>query len=531
MRRPWRAFAVCVFGVALLIGGFAGEELLALSDAARESLQLYTELITVAHEKYGNEVSYKELVYASIQGMLRTLDPHTSFLTQDAYSNMRERQQSTFYGLGIFVGTRNGQLTVITPIPGTPADKMGMRAGDVISMIDGKPTAKMTQDEAIRDLKGPKGTSVRVTLLRPGFEEPIEIEIVRAEIPQNTVQYAYMLDEATGYLNIRDFSRSTGSEVARALDDLRSQGMMRLILDLRNNGGGLLDQAIEVADQFVPGETKIVETRGRTRSSYNAYFSSGHYEELGLPLVVLVNGSSASAAEILSGTIQDHDVGLILGEPTWGKGLVQTVYTLPYGAGLALTTARYYTPSGRLIQRDYTSYWDYTLGEGHITGDEPVDESHEVFHTDLGREVYGGGGITPDYLLEPKPPHNFVQRLILRSVFFNFAVELNNRTPIESPEWSPSDEDLERFRNWLIEEEYATREQVEEVFADPDVVRDCRARLRFEALNSAFGLEAGHRAQALVDEQIKRAFELFPEAGDLLRKRQLLSQQVARKAG
>ena len=532
MRKPWRSLAILLFGGAVLVGGLVGDRLLALTDDARDHLKAYTELLSMAHDRYGDEVSYRDLVYASINGMLRDLDPHTSFLSKEAYDSMREKQQSTFYGLGIYVGTRNGQLTVITPIPGTPAHAKGMRAGDAITHIDGEPTDGMTQDEAISHLKGPKDTTVRVTLARPGMEDPLELEITRAEIPQNTVQYEYMLTDTTGYMSIRDFSRSTGSEVRRAIQKLKGEGMQDLILDLRFNGGGLLDQAIEVADQFVPGQSKIVETRGRIRSSFNAYHSSGAYEAIDVPLIVLVNGSSASASEILAGAIQDHDVGLIVGEPTWGKGLVQTVYALPYGAGVALTTARYYTPSGRLIQRDYTSYWDYyTQYDAEETAEsvaqKAANENQEVFETDLGRKVYGGGGITPDYKVEQEDSADVVQILIGRSAFFKFAVELHNRKPITSPDWRPSDKDLEDFVDFVKGEELVDDTELDEAMADPENRRFALGRLRYEALTAALGLEAGHRALTEIDTQIQEAFKLLPEAAKLLRDRRLLKSEVA----
>jgi carboxyl-terminal processing protease len=392
----------------------------------------------------------------------------------------------------------------------------------------------MTIDEAVTKLKGPKGTEVTVTLVRPGLDEPFDLTITRAEIPQNTVPYAYMLDDRTGYMLIRDFSRSTGSEVAQALHGLEDQGMERLILDLRGNAGGLLDQAIEVADQFVPEKSKIVETRGRVRSSDNAYYSSGVYDELGMPLVVLVNGGSASAAEILAGAIQDHDVGLIVGEPTWGKGLVQTVYTLPYGAGLALTTARYYTPSGRLIQRDYSSYWDYyTQYDPSLTAEAlelESEENSEAFHTDLGRKVFGGGGIAPDVQVAPIELSGFVQRLLGRSAFFRFAVDYQNRHPVASIDWRPEDGTLEAFREWLAKADLGSTDELDEAFSAPEARAYFASRIRSEIFTSALGLEAGHRALAETDNQIQRALELFSEAEKLLDKRVAIERPPAEVA-
>ena len=530
MRKTWRFAAASLFLLAIVAGAFVGDGLLALSDHTRDRLRLYTELLETSQEAYGVDVTYEDLVFASIRGMLRGLDPHTNFLSPDAYTSMRDRQQGSFYGLGILVGVRDGKLTVITPIPGSPADRLGMRAGDVISLIEGDPTETMTLDEAVGRLKGPKDTKVNITVVRRGLEDPLELAITRAEVTQDTVSYEYMLDDETGYVAIRDFARTTGREVAEALKRLKGEGMKRLVLDLRNNGGGLLDQAIEVADQFVPGESKIVETRGRIRSSYSTYSSSGKYDELGLPLVVLVNGGTASAAEILSGAIQDHDVGLVVGEPTWGKGLVQTVYTLPYGAGIALTTAKYYTPSGRLIQRDYTSFFDYYYNHPDSPPIDPNPASQYL--TDLGRKVYGGGGITPDVIAKPADTPPYFQFLLARNAFFDFVVDWNSapHPPITSRDWQPAPEILAEFRAWGLREKLGTEEELSQGLED-QVTRDAVLRqIRAEALIHAFGLEAGHRVMAAGDHQIQTGLGLFPRAAELLAARRKLQQDPEQRA-
>ncbi len=534
VRKSWRNLALALFGLALFAGGLFGPKLLALYGDEFAPVRSYTDLIETAHEHYAvDDVTYRDLVYSSIGGMLRGLDPHTSFLPPVAYDSMRERQQSSFYGLGIYVGTRNGRLTVISPIEGTPGYEKGIRAGDVIHLIDGESTEEMTSNEAIRKLKGPKGTDVTVTLLRPGLDEPLVVTVTRAEIPQETVRHAHMLRADTGFVWVTDFSRSTGGELARALADLEEQGMERLILDLRGNGGGLLDQAIEVSDQFVPAGAAIVETRGRIDSSHQTYAATGRYQALGLPVVVLVNGGSASASEIVSGAIQDHDLGLVVGESTWGKGLVQTVYELSYGAGLALTTARYYTPTGRLIQRDYSSYWDYyteydeqgSNGGEDADGDaERVDAERPVFYTDLGRQVFGGGGVTPDEVVEMNDAPEFIQRLLARSAFHRFPFEEEKPSGIDSTEWRVPDDYLVRFWTWVVDEELVAEEQLEEALADPDVPRYARVRLRHEIFNTAFGLTEGFRALAEIDNQLARAIELLDDAEDLLDRREAMEQ-------
>jgi carboxyl-terminal processing protease len=527
MRRTWRITALALFILAVVLGGFFGDRLLAVTNETRDSLKLYTELVNLAHEKYGAEVSYSDIVYSSINGMLRSLDPHTNFLPPEAYEGMREKQQTSFYGLGILVGVRNGQLTVISPLDGTPAARMGIQAGDVISTIEGEPTDNLSLDEAVQKLKGPKGTQVKISIVRRGLDQPLAMSVTRAEIPQTTVRQAYMLNSTTGYILLTEFSRGTGREMAESIEKLRKAGMKQLLVDIRNNGGGLLDQAIDVADQFLPEGSTIVETRGRTRDSYQSFKASGKYPSLNVPVVVLINEGTASAAEILSGSIQDHDRGLVVGEPSWGKGLVQTVYNLSYGAGLALTTAKYYTPSGRLIQRDYTSYFDYythaDAGSPELTGKAVKPE--DIFHTDLGRNVYGGGGITPDVLVKDDELSPFEQFLLSRNAYLNFAIDYTsrNKAKIKSIDWKPGPEVMDEFRNWLNKEKIAATQETDEAFAKPDVKDYSAMQIRAEVLNGLFGQEARHRVLAQGDKQIQSAVALFDKAADLLAKRESLA--------
>lgn len=571
MSKSWRRIAVFLFLSSLIFGGVAGDKLLALSQESEAELKAYTELLAKAHEHYGAEVMYRDLVYASIQGMLRTLDPHTSFLSPEAYDNMRQRQQGSFFGLGILVSMRNGQLTVISPIEGTPAWLLGIRAGDVITNIEGEATDTMSLDEAVTKLKGPKDTQVNVQVMRRGLEKPLQLAITRAEIPQNTVRYAYMMTPDTGYIRLTDFSRSTVREMGDALTKLSEDGMQRLILDLRSNGGGLLDQTVTVSSYFVPKDSRIVETRGRVANSHQSFEADGNRSMLDMPLVVLVNRGTASAAEILAGAIQDHDVGLIVGTQTWGKGLVQTVYNLSYGAGIALTSAKYYTPSGRLIQRDYSSYYDYytqfdnggsdeddgssatlrTLlddgeggelddaGEGDasesdgagsdadgaaaVSFESPAPELRE-FSTDLGRKVYGGGGITPDIEVELPDGPIQLQRLFVHNAFFNFAVDYHSRNQVEDRGWSPGEGIFDEFRQWLLAEEIVTAEELDEMFEDPKAQSFSRRQIHSDVFTAAFGTEASHRVLAQGDLQIQRALELLGQAEELLAERKGLAK-------
>jgi carboxyl-terminal processing protease len=526
MRRPWRIAAALLFVITTIAGALFGDRLLALSDNARAGLRQYTELVEAVHAHSGAEVSYKDVVYSSINGMLRKLDPHTSFLPPEAYARMRDRQQSSFFGLGILVGMRDDKLTVISPLEGTPASRMGIRAGDIITNIEGESTADMPLDDAVMKLKGPKDTEVTITIARRGVSTPLELTIKRAEIPLTTVRYVMMIAPETGYFRVTEFSRSTGKEVQDAIASLRAQGMKRLLLDLRNNGGGLLDQAIAVADQFVPEGSTIVETKGRIRDSFHKYKAEGEHRPLDLPVVVLVNSGSASASEILAGAIQDHDVGIIAGTPTWGKGLVQTVYGLPYDGALALTTASYYTPSGRLIQRDYTSVYDYYAhGDGVGEDDEEANTGplelprgdEPVFYTDLGRKVYGGGGITPDVLVHAEEQPELLQFLEARNAFFEFGVEYTNDHKVTDPNWAPSPDVLRDFERWVKAQGMAEDEaDLDKGFQDPATRKAVLARLRAEIFNATLGNDVRYRVLAEGDHQIQQALGLFGKASDLL---------------
>lgn len=529
MSRPWRNAAIVLFTLSVLFGSFFGNQLLAVSGDNQTQIRKLTELLQVAHENYGAEVAYKDLVYASIDGMMRTLDPHTNFLSPEDYEDMRERQQASFYGLGILVSMRDGDLTVISPIEGTPAWRLGLRAGDVISAIEGEPTNKMTIDEAINKLKGPKGTQVHISIVRRGLGEPMQLEVTRAEIPQNTVRYSYMMTPEVGYIRLTDFTRSSYREMYEAIDKLKKEGMKKLLLDLRSNGGGLLDQTVSISGLFVPSGSLIVETRGRLPDSRQRFEAEADRPPIDLPLVVLVNNGTASASEILSGAIQDHDVGLVAGTPTWGKGLVQTVYNLSYGAGIALTTAKYYTPAGRLIQRDYTSYYDYYTHFGpesgpgaagvHQDGAPELPQQGEEFHTDLGRKVFGGGGITPDVPLELPDGPQILTALFAKNSFFEFAVDYHNGHPVANTQWKPDPKVVDEFRDWVVKEEVATAEAIDKMLAEP-AARDYTLRqIHSDIFNAAFGTQEANRVLAQGDEQIKGALGLFDQASQLLAQR------------
>jgi carboxyl-terminal processing protease len=523
--------AIVTILLATVTGGLFGERLA----TARESKELqdrldeYTELVEAASFWAAEPVESEKLVYSSINGMLRTLDPHSSFLEPRAFAEMQDRQKGSFFGLGILITRRNNQITVITPLEGTPASRLGIRAGDIIAEVEGEPTDEMSVDEVVKKLKGPKGTVVNIKIVRVGIKEPIPLTIERAAIPTNSITNVLMVRPGIGYIRIKDFTYTTVKELGEALETLEKQGMQKLLLDLRMNPGGLLDAAVGVADHFIDPGQMIVYHKGRSAETYQEYRAPGKYKTLDLPVIVLLNRESASASEIVAGAIQDHDRGLVVGETSWGKGLVQSVYSLQYGAGLALTTSRYYTPSGRNIQRDYSSFYDYYLGDSGAQ----LDEEREIFRTDTGRTVYGGGGIAPDVVVKPREPHQVVQLLQVRSAIFNFAVQYVAENPDVTMAFEITDEVVDAFIRYAAENEVATERDIRHAFdSDPlDRVFVERALIA-EIVAAKFGYDASYPYRLQGDEQVEKAIELFPEAERLAERADAIrAGQLARAGG
>src|SRR2546421_1964239 len=386
----------------------------------RDSLRQFATVYDVVEQNYAEPVNADKAIYnGAIPGMVHVLDPHSNFFDPKSYSLLREDQRGKYYGVGMTVGPRNNKVIVIAPFAGTPAYRAGIHPGDIIIAVDGKPTDNLNTSDVADLLKGPKGTTVHITILREGTDKPLEFAVVRDEIPRYSVDLHFLIRPGIGYMHVSGFNETTEKEVQDALDNFYQAGDLKgLILDLRQNPGGLLNEGVGVADKFLRKNQLIVSHHGRSSPErrYTATHGNGGKE---YPLVVLVNRGTASAAEIVAGAIQDHDRGLVVGETTFGKGLVQTVYPLSENTGLALTTARYYTPSGRLIQRDYSnlSLYDYYYARDK----EENNANHEVKLTDSGRTVYGGGGITPDVKVDPIKGNHFQDTLLQHYAFFNFA--------------------------------------------------------------------------------------------------------------
>jgi len=510
---------VAAIAGATLFGGFYGNRLFGspVQSEVQKRFKEYTDLLDAVKAWAPEETGADKFVYSSIDGMLRTLDPHTNFLEPKEYADMQDRQKGSFYGLGILVTKRNDQVTVITPLEGTPAARLGIRAGDVISEVEGVATDDLSLDEVVKRLKGPKGTTVHIKIMRVGIKEPIPLSIVRAAIPTNSISNVLMLKPGIGYIRIKDFTATTVRELDEAIDKLKGEGMQKLVLDLRQNPGGLLDAAVGVADHFLDKGQMIVYTKGRTTDSAQDYLAPGKHQKLDMPLVVLVNRGSASASEIVSGAIQDHDRGLVVGETSWGKGLVQSVYTLQYGAGLALTTSKYFTPSGRNIQRDYSSFYDY-----YVAGDNEDENNAEVplkdrkqFKTDTGRVVYGGGGITPDVFVKPAPLTRTTQILEVRSAIFNYGVDYVAKHPDVNKDVVVTPAVIEDFVNFAAAKDIAPVAEIRDALQKPNDRRYIERALKAEIIAAKFGYDASYPYRLQGDNQVEKALELFPEAQKL----------------
>src|SRR6202161_1533303 len=395
------------------------------SDAdVKDSLKQFTDVYSVVEDNYAEPVNADKAIYnGAIPGMLHALDPHSNFFDPKSYALMREDQRGKYYGVGMTVGPRNNKVIVIFPFTGTPAYKAGIHPGDVIIAVDGKSTENLSTGDVADMLKGPKGTTVHISIARDGVEKPMEFTLVRDEIPRYSVDVHFLIKPGVGYMHVNGFNETTEHEVSDALDSFGD--LKGLILDLRGNPGGLLSEGVGVADKFLKKGQLIVSHHGRA-SAEKRYIAQHGNAGKDYPIVVLVNRLTASAAEIVSGAIQDHDRGLIAGEVTFGKGLVQTVYPLSENTGLALTTAKYYTPSGRLIQRDYNGVSLYDYYYAREQEDNPSNNantnsttpSKEVKLTDSGRTMFGGGGITPDVKVKPFKTTKFEDSLLVKYAFF-----------------------------------------------------------------------------------------------------------------
>ncbi len=518
LKRNWMwmvmAATVAVAGPLLARSGAEG--------ARQRSLETLTEVMDLVQKQSPEPPNPRQITHATIQGMLHTLDPHSNYMDESEFRLLREEQKGSFFGIGAIIQQHDQGIAIISPMKGGPAERMGIRSGDIIKEIDGTNTEGMTSNAALQKLRGEKGALVELAIQRSGIAGLLHFSIPRAEVPTNSVYYSFMLAPTTGLILIKDFGETTSDEFERAVAALKKQGMKQLILDLRGNGGGVLDAAIGICRQLLGPDQLIVSQKGRDGRDENQTRTSKGVQLDPFPLVILINRGSASASEIVTGAVQDHDRGLVVGQTSWGKGLVQSVLPINRSRGLALTTARYYTPSGRSIQRDYT----HGLDDYYNPEDEKDPKTEgPAFKTDLGRTVYGGGGINPDYALPLIRLNEFMINLRFRqSAFFRYAVQEKERFGIRPGEYA-DETVMARFRAWALEQKLTISDK--EWADDLEAMRE---QLSIEMQNVAFGVEAGFKLQCVKDPVILKALEVMPEAEALLRKKQLLGRAATTTA-
>jgi carboxyl-terminal processing protease len=509
-----------------LLGGVYGQRVEATathSDDAdvQASYDAFTKVFSAVEQNYADPVDPDKAIFGppnsnlgAIPGMLRTLDPHSTFFDPRAYAQLREDQEGKYYGVGMQIQGRPGKLgklvtIVLLPMPGSPAFRAGLRPGDIITKVDGKSTEDMNTTQVAEMLKGPRGTVVHVTISREGSDEPMEFSITRDEIARKSVDASFALRPGIGYIHISSFNENTSDELDAALAKLDEDSLQGLVLDFRGNPGGLLQEAVEVSEHFVDKNQLIVYHYGR-QSREKRYYATRGSKGTNYPIVVLINRLTASAAEIVTGALQDHDRALVMGESSFGKGLVQTVYPLSEKSGLALTTARYYTPSGRLIQRSYSdvSLYDYYY---HPTMNS--NAHNEVRLTDGGREVYGGGGIDPDIRVPESKLTATQETLAQRGAFFNFGkFYLANHKTI-ARDFDVNDEVLSEFKRFLEKEKIQV--------TDPDFQANLdfiKKHVQLQLVTVIFGEQEAARLSVENDELVQQALEHLPQARELLAK-------------
>tara|TARA_X000001036_G_scaffold282185_1_gene262079 strand:+ start:2988 stop:4565 length:1578 start_codon:yes stop_codon:yes gene_type:complete len=368
-----------------------------------DKIKVLNQIISLVNDNYVDNVNWDEALDGAFEGMLEKLDPHSSYISRDKLENVNEQFHGKFEGIGIEFDLLGGYITVISPIVDSPSDKVGLQPGDKIISIDGKDAFEITREEVFNTLRGPKGSPVSLTIRRQGLNETFEVEIIRDQIPIYSLISSFMINKEIGYMRLTRFASTTYDEVSKAVNDLRSKGMNKLIFDLRTNSGGYLEQAVNISDLFITSNDTIVYTSGRKNKITDSFKASSRRGFNDFSLIILINRWSASASEIVAGAVQDLDRGLILGETSFGKGLVQRQWPLRDGSAVRVTIARYYTPSGRLIQRPYNdglrNYYQELNNEDREEILDSLRKDQKKFKTKKGRTVYGGGGITPDFFL------------------------------------------------------------------------------------------------------------------------------------
>jgi carboxyl-terminal processing protease len=527
-------FIVLFLVISAVIGGLFGKITKSSADMSLTPEKVssdYRQAIEVIDANYGGKVNHEQLSEKSIQSMLWTLDPHSAYFTAEDFRKLFEEQESQFYGIGVSILQHRDGVYIQSVIPKTPADKMGLRYGDKFLEVDGKDAKDWTSQEVSKNVRGPAGTSVNVKVERAGNAKPLEFTIVRGGVPLPSIRNYFMLPNGVGYVGLSGgFQQTTADELDEAIGNLEKQGMKSLILDLRNNPGGLLPQAIKVVSRFIPEGKTVVSVKGRSRYAKSQELVTDGGEIHDFPLVIMINGGSASASEIVAGAVQDYNRGIIVGTDSFGKGLVQRIFPLPFGTGITLTMARYYTPYGRSLQRDYSngSIYDYYTqqngDEENLTDNKPKPAGSPVTTAD-GRVLYGGRGIEPD--VKAKPVEFNALRGRLNEAAFFFARQLvfgqikgfeNYRrdkqtfvTTIDPNDLQIPDKLFEAFRNFTVADK-KNGLTVENINSQ---IEYAKVRLREELATASYSTEAGAQVLLEVDPQVLKAVEVMPEAQKL----------------
>lgn len=545
--------ALLMIAAAAILGGLYG----APSGANKPSEEMandpvvrnFVNALRLIEEKYVVTPDKERLTRGAVGGMLHSLDPHSNFFDRRDFSEMQDEQSSRFYGIGVTINQRNGRIYVIGVSKGMPAERAGLRYGDAIRAVDGHSAKDWAQSDALKYVRGERGTEVEITVERAGVPDPLTVRITRDEVPFPSVRNFFMLRPSIGYIGLSGgFNQDTTEEVRNAISQLKQEGMTSLIIDLRRNPGGLLKQAIQVAETFLPQGIEIVSVRGREGRYPKQTYRSENTNPETMPLVVLINGETASASEIVAGAMQDRDRAWIVGEESFGKGLVQTVFRLRGGTGLTLTTAKYYTPSGRSIQRSYSGigFYDYFFshrGElpeakdstGKFNQKSKAMNNPNMAHTPTGRELKGGGGIKPDTYVKI-PDENIrirdacfeFARLLVVGLISDLTQYKIKRTEygyhLHGNEYQLTDQVIDAFRAYAREhpEFQLTTARINKHL---DYVR---RRVRAEIITAAFGIEVADQFLIESDEQAMRAIEEIPKAKRLSDQARLFPQKNER---
>ncbi len=529
---------ILVLLVGAVAGGLFGHVSLRASSESQTMLEKvrsdYAEAVNIVTDNYAGKVEFEKATEDSVQGMLYTLDPHSSFFTRAEFQKLNEDQSSRFYGIGVSILQHRDGVFVQSIVEGTPAARAGLRYGDKFLEVDGKDATSWTSSEVSKNVRGERGVSVKVKIERPGSKEPLEFNITRDGVPYPSIRNSFMIRDGIGYIAlVGGFQETTDDELGQAIKQLKNQGMKQLVLDLRGNPGGLLPQAINVSSRFITSGEPILSVRGRSRYAKAEDYRSTGNETQDFPLVLVINGGTASASEIVAGAIQDHGRGLIVGETSFGKGLVQRVFQLPGGTGLTLTTARYYTPFGRSLQRDYSngSIYDYYTKHAAETEDAkgaatptPTPSGAPV-KTAGGRIFYGGGGIAPD--IEAKPLTFSPLRGRIAEAAFYFTRQLANGQiaglenmrverqqfdhVLRQTDFAVTDKVLEAFRSFLAKDQ-ANGLRPENINGEIEFAKN---RLREEIVTAAYSSETGQQVLLDVDPQVLKAIEVLPDSKKL----------------